>query len=269
MNLGFCPIASSSKGNSYLIRSEESYILLDAGLSGAKLKNAAASMKLTPADFDGILITHEHVDHVRGAKVFMKKTEKPMVYATEETLACINQDGKSFEEGRMQEVIKDQPFFVGDIEVMPFGISHDAADPVAYSFQKGGKKISIVTDTGKVTDRIEEAIKDSDILVIEANHEVNILLYGSYPYSVKHRILSDVGHLSNEAAGNCIADFLKDLSEPKIPYVYLAHLSKENNTPQQALLTIRNILEENDFYVGKHLKMEVLNESEMGDLIVI
>ena len=140
---------------------------------------------------------------------------------------------------------------------------------MAYSFKKNGKKISVVTDTGIVTEQIKASISDSDILVLESNHEVNILLYGRYPYKVKHRILSDEGHLSNEAAGKCILDFIKNLKEPKVPRVLLAHLSQENNTPQQAYLTIKNILEEEEVYLDKDLKMEALSPEEMGDFIII
>ena len=157
----------------------------------------------------------------------------------------------------------------GDIEVTPFKIYHDAEEPVAYSFQRGGKKLSIVTDTGIVTEAILDAIKDSDLLVLESNHEVNILLYGRYPYTVKRRILSDVGHLSNEAAGNCILDFLKDIDRRKVPKILLAHLSQENNTPQQAYITVKNILEEEDFYVGKDLYLGVVLKDQLSELMYI
>ena len=135
--------------------------------------------------------------------------------------------------------------------------------------KREGKKIAIVTDTGVVTEEILEAIKGSDLLVMESNHEVNILLYGSYPYNIKRRILSDVGHLSNEAAGNCILGFLKDINGEKIPRVLLAHLSQENNTPQQAYITVKNILEEEDFYVGKDLSLGVVLKDQLSELIYI
>lgn len=269
MSLGFCPIASSSRGNSYCIRSENTLILLDAGLTGVKLRNAVKEMELEPEAFSGILVTHEHVDHVRGVKGFIKGCSETLVYGTRGTFESVNAKGSKLPEEKLCIIEKDQVFTIGDIEVTAFEISHDASEPVAFSFKKDGKKITIVTDTGTVTERINEAISDSDILVIESNHEVNILLYGSYPYQVKRRILSDVGHLSNEAAGMCITRYLKNFSKPNVPHVFLAHLSRENNTPQQAYLTVKNILEEEDFYIGKHLKLGVLEENKVGDLIVI
>ena len=120
-----------------------------------------------------------------------------------------------------------------------------------------------------MTEEMDKAVADSDVLVIESNHEANILLYGRYPYHVKRRILSDVGHLSNEACGEAIARFLDNQTEGKVPYIYLAHLSQENNTPQQALLTVKNVLEEKDYYVGKNLRLEVLKPEDDNEYIVI
>ena len=160
-------------------------------------------------------------------------------------------------------------FFVGDIEVNVFRISHDAAEPVGYTFQKGNRKIAIVTDTGCVTEEIFAAIRDADILVIEANHEKNILLCGKYPYPVKHRILSDQGHLSNEATGQVLSRYLTEFEGSHRPEVLLAHLSKDNNSPAQAMLTIRNILEENGYYLGKNLSMEVAQREGIGRLLTI
>ena len=148
-------------------------------------------------------------------------------------------------------------------------MSHDTAEPVAYTFERNGKKIAVVTDTGYISEEIFENIKDADILVLEANHERNILLMGPYPYTVKHRILGDKGHLSNEAAGQCLVQILDYLQGSKAPLVLLAHLSQENNTPQQALITIRNILEEAGYYVDKDVKMEVVARDSVSRLMAL
>ena len=269
MNLGICPMASSSSGNCYLIRSNRTYILLDAGISCAAVNKNLEMMDVKFWEMNGIVLTHEHIDHVRGASAYCKKSNRQSFYVTEGTIKALEEKGKEIPRERVEIIKGGSDFNIGDIEVKAFCVSHDAREPVGYSFMRNGKKISVVTDTGMITEEIERAIQDSDILIIEANHEENILIYGRYPYHVKHRILSNKGHLSNEAAGKCIADFLERLSSPKIPCILLAHLSGENNTPQQAMLTVSNILEERGFYVGKHLKLSVIHPKEMGDLVTV
>lgn len=269
MNLGFYPIASSSKGNCYLIKSEETVILLDAGISGTRINSALKNVNLDIKKVDGLLITHEHVDHMQGASRVLSASLDCKLYCSEGTKEAIYPKLKCIEVDRVDIVSKNQIFMVGDIEVRAFALSHDANEPLGYSFKKNGKKITVVTDTGILTEEIDEAIADSDILVIESNHEVNILLYGRYPYKVKHRILSDEGHLSNELCGEGVCRFLENQTEDKVPYVFLAHLSKENNTPGQAILTVKNILEEKDYYVGRDLRMGVIAPEGDNEYIVI
>ena len=269
MNLGFCPLASSSQGNSYLIKSEETVILLDAGVSGKSLITSMSRLKMHQKDIDSIIITHEHIDHIKGIGRIIGFSDDSKLYCSRGTYDGIKEKHSNIPDEKVCIVAKNETFLVGDIEVTAFEVSHDSAEPLAYSFERNGKKISVVTDTGKVTPDIERAIADSDILIIESNHEENILLYGRYPYNVKRRILSDVGHLSNVSAGACICKYVKSLKDKKIPYVFLAHLSKENNTPAQAVLTVRNILEESNLYVGKDLRMEVINPNDIGTFLLI
>ena len=269
MNLGFCPLASSSSGNCYLIKSDSTNILVDAGISGSKIYECLKELKISSDQVDAVLLTHEHGDHVRSAATLAKKTVNAVFYATRGTIEGMERRFASVPGERLVTINGSQNFEVGDIKVTAFETSHDAAEPVSYFFCRKNKKIAIVTDTGVITPAIEEAIKDADILILESNHEVNILLYGRYPYNVKHRILSNIGHLSNEAAGECLCGFLRDRNSDNVPCVYLAHLSKENNTPQQAMLTVKNILEEENFYIGRHLLLEVLNQKDRGDLVTI
>ncbi len=269
MNLGICPMASSSSGNCYLIRSNRTYILLDAGISGTTVKKDLDDMDVQFWELNGVVLTHEHIDHVRSVKAFMNRSVRQSFYATAGTLEAMREKGKDIPDERMRIIKAGDTFTIGDIDVTAFAVSHDAREPVGYFFSRNGKKISVITDTGTVTKDMDEAVKDSDILIIEANHEENILLYGRYPYHIKRRILSDKGHLSNVAAAESISRFLKSLSSPKVPYVMLAHLSGENNTPQQAMLTVGNVLEESGFYIGKHLRLSVIDPKEMGDLLTI
>ena len=270
MELAICSFASSSAGNSFLIQSQNTRMLIDVGISAKKTEQSLAACGLSCAELDGIVLTHEHVDHIKGIGTLLaKKSCHEPVFATRGTYEFAAEKypqtaGKPF------EIIRGgDRFRVGDITVEAFRISHDAAEPVGYTFQKGGRKIAFVTDTGCMTAEIFTAIRGADILVIEANHEKNILLYGKYPYSVKHRILSDRGHLSNEATGAVLSSYLADFDDGRRPEVQLAHLSKDNNSPAQAMLTVGNILEENGYYIGRDLTMEVAQREGIGRLLTI
>ncbi|MCI8609733.1 MAG: MBL fold metallo-hydrolase [Firmicutes bacterium] len=272
MTLGFCSFASSSSGNSYLIKSETTSLLVDVGISAAQIMSRLAGLEMEAQDIDGVLLTHEHMDHVKSVSAFHKKAPKAHFVTSEGTFCALEERVQKAVAANLTVIEGKGQFFIGDILVTHFSLSHDAAEPMAYAFEKDGKKVAVVTDTGVITEEIFEAVANADILALEANHEENILLYGRYPYQVKRRILSDRGHLSNEAAGNCLTRILKRLRDggsEKVPRVYLAHLSKENNTPQQAFLTVRNVLEEQDFYIGKDITLEVITADDPMGLAVI
>lgn len=230
-----CSIASGSSGNCSYIGSQTTGVLVDAGISGKKIEQGLSSIGVDPHDLKGLLITHEHSDHIRGVGVLARKYEIP-IYATAET---INAMLKSSSIGRIPEglfrfVKPDCSFFIEDIEVNPFSISHDAANPVCYTFHSGNKKIGYATDLGKYDDYIVNHLKDSDLLFLEANHDVNMLMVGAYPYYLKQRILGDHGHLSNDLSAKLICELLHD----KLKNIILAHLSKENNYEALAYETV-------------------------------
>lgn len=269
MELGLQTFASSSSGNSYLVKSETTSIILDIGLGIKKMNEKFAEAALQPAEINGVLLTHEHIDHVRSLGSLVREARDITVYATQGTIDVLTEKTPGLAKAGLTPVKGGTPFTVGDIKVIPFNVSHDTAEPVAYAFEKGGRKAAVVTDTGFISEEIFENIKDTDLLVLEANHERNILLYGRYPYSLKHRILSDLGHLSNEAAAECLIRMLRERDRFRTPRVILAHLSRENNTPQQAFITVKNLLEEAGFYVGKDLELEVADRDETGRLISV
>lgn len=286
MILGFSTLASSSSGNCYYIKSETTSILVDVGISAAQIIKRLDALEVSAQEIAGVFLTHEHVDHVKSVSAFHKKAPAAWFIASQGTVNGLDEKVRSAIEPQLSIVVPGccdgsqcRDLMIGDIEVHAFCLSHDAAEPTAYTFSKDGRKIAIVTDTGIVTEEIYEALKDADLLVLEANHEENILLYGRYPYSVKRRILSDQGHLSNEAAGRCLARMLKErrdagrgsdvVGASQVPRVLLAHLSRENNTPEQAFLTVRNVLEEEDFYIGKDLKMDVLGPDPVPVLMEV
>ena len=269
LTLGFCSFASSSSGNCYLVKSESTNLLVDVGISAAQISRDLKELGIEDKEIAGVFLTHEHTDHIKSVAAYHKLAPQARFIASAGTVNALKEKVVSQMASCFTLVKEGTDLSIGDIRVRYFRLSHDAAEPIAYTFEKDGKKISIVTDTGCVTEEIQQAIRGSDILVLEANHEENILLYGKYPYPIKRRILSDKGHLSNEAAGRCLCRLLRETGGRKVPKIFLAHLSRENNTPQQAYLTVRNLLEEEDFFLDRDFKMEVIAPAEEAKLTVI
>lgn len=267
MSLKFCSFASGSSGNCYLVESEKTKLLVDVGIPGKKVVEDLEAQNITPGEIDGILITHEHTDHIKSIKMMSRRAQNAKIYASKGTAGRI---GNLVEEGRIRNITPNSPFKIGDIVIEPFRLSHDAAEPTGYSFRQGQRKMSIVTDTGYISEEIFKAVEDADLLVLEANHEINMLKAGPYPKDLKRRILGDEGHLSNEAAGRCLCRILRGRSGgTDMPKVLLAHLSSENNDPQQARLTISNILFEEDFYIGKDLQLDIAERDSISSLIEV
>lgn len=229
-------IASGSSGNSIYVGSDTTHLLVDVGISGKKIQEGVNELDLTMNDIDGILITHEHIDHIAGLGVLSRKFEIP-IYATPKTKAAIiNTSSVGYIDTDLFIDIKpDEKFTVKDIIVNPMRISHDAADPVAYRFSYGKQKVGVCTDLGTYNEYTVECLKGMDALFIEANHDVNMLQVGPYPYYLKQRILGDRGHLSNERAGSLISEIMSD----KLKAIFLGHLSKENNLPELAYESVR------------------------------
>ena len=195
-------VASGSSGNCIYVGSDNTHLLVDAGISKKRTETGLNANDIDMKDISGILITHEHIDHINGLGVISRKYEIP-IYATPKTVEAIKSNNKlgHIPEELYVEIKADEHFNIGDIEVCPFSISHDAAEPVAYRFNEGGKSVAVATDMGKYDDYIVSNLKKLDALVIEANHDVRMLLAGAYPYYLKQRILGDRGHLSNEMSG--------------------------------------------------------------------
>lgn len=266
MGLEFCSFASGSSGNCYFVRNDETVLLVDTGIAGKHIKAGLKNCGAKLADVDGILLTHEHADHVKSIRMIGREAENATVYGTKGTLECVRE---RLPQNRVEVICRREHFEIGNIRVVSFALSHDAADPVGYTFENGRHKVSILTDTGCVTREIFEEVEDSDALILEANHEVNILRVGPYPYALKRRILGKHGHLSNEAAGELLCRILERAEGYRKPEIVLGHLSKENNTPAQAFLTVRNMLFEEDFFVDKNLKLTVAERDAPTPLIRI
>ncbi|MBD5500032.1 MAG: MBL fold metallo-hydrolase [Lachnospiraceae bacterium] len=262
-----CSIASGSSGNCIYAGSDSTHILVDVGISGKKTEEGLRELDLSMRDIDGIFITHEHADHIAGLGVLARKYEIP-IYATKGTIEAVQNTssvGKISKE-LFHIVQPDEKIIIKDLVCNPMRISHDAADPVAYRISHGRKRAAIVTDLGNYNDYTVESLRGMDVLFLEANHDVNMLQVGPYPYYLKQRILGDRGHLSNERAGQLLCRLLHD----KLQAVVLGHLSKENNLPELAYETVRVevVMANTDFKI-KDFPMQVARRSEVSPVVHI
>ena len=244
------PLYSSSSGNTFHIETPNSNILIDAGVSYKAINDGLASINKNISDISAVIVTHEHSDHIKGLGIFARKYRLP-IYANEKTWEAMD--------GKLGKLSLDQKFtfdmetvqcFNG-IDVESFAVSHDAADPMFYTFHHNGKKVSLVTDLGYVSERIKKTVEASDALIFEANHDISMLQMGRYPWSVKRRILGDYGHVSNEDAAIALEDIISDTTKR----IYLAHLSKDNNMKDLARMAVEQHLTEKDFPINHGLKI--------------
>lgn len=225
-------LASSSSGNSTLVSSDESTILLDAGLSALQIRKRVEDSGLEIEDIDGILISHEHIDHIRGIRLLSKRYGIK-VYANEGTWLGIKDEVEN--KGILEEEME-----FGDIRVRNFPVPHDANDPVGFQIEHEGSTAVIATDIGHVTGYLLNAIRNAEVIIIESNHDVGMLKNGPYPYYLKQRILGPEGHLSNDDCGRALAEALGDDAHT----VMLAHISEKNNTPELAMNTVKRYVSE-------------------------
>ena len=229
----FYTIASSSAGNASLVCHEDTHILIDAGVSCRRITQSLAVLNLTLEDIDAILITHEHIDHVRALGTLQKKCAVPL-YASRGTAAALDYPAE-----RVHAFAPGDAFTVGSLRALPFRTSHDARESVGYRIESGDGSLAVLTDTGCITDEAHDLALGADTLLLEANHDVELLTTGPYPYPLKRRILGEYGHLSNEAA----AEFAVECVRAGTSDILLAHLSGENNTPDLAEYAVGRALQ--------------------------
>lgn len=262
-----CSIASGSSGNCIYVGSDCAHVLIDAGISGRRVEAGLNSLELTGRDLDGILITHEHSDHIKGLGVIARKYGIP-IYATGGTVDAMVRSGSlgKIPEGIFREIREDESFLIKDLVVNPFTIPHDAAQPVGYRLECGEHSVGIATDLGKYNEYIIENLQNLDALLLEANHDIRMLQVGRYPYYLKQRIMGDRGHLSNENAGQLLCRLLHD----NLKAVFLGHLSKENNYEELAYETVCSEVTMGDNpYKSKDFKIQVAKRDYISETVTV
>lgn len=232
----FLSIASGSSGNCTYIGSHNTHILVDTGIAYKRILAGLHEIEVTGADLTGVLITHEHSDHIAGLGVLARKLGVP-IYASRGTIRALHQISclGEIEESLYHEIQADQDFSVGELTVKPFANSHDAAEPLGYRVESAEASVAVCTDLGIYSDYTVSKLKNLDAILLEANHDIRMLQVGPYPYSLKQRILGERGHLSNEASGRLLGEILHD----HMQQILLGHLSKENNMPALAYEAVR------------------------------
>lgn len=251
-------LASGSTGNATFIEMDKTKLLVDAGISTKRIKQSLDTIGVNVEELDGVLITHEHRDHVNGLKTLLKKYHLP-AYARPDTWQSMYCRAELPDE--CCRLLPDS-LDIGKVKVEPFSISHDAADPVGFRLQAGKTKVCVATDLGFVTPTVKAALALSDVLVLESNHDVDMLKNGNYPWHLKKRIMSNRGHLANIDAGWTLAR----LERKTHTNVFLAHLSQENNRPELAKDTIAEILTANGCTLGQDITLHLTYPATISGL---
>ena len=261
--LNFCSLYSGSSGNSLLVETENTKLLIDAGVSSKKIETALQDIHIEPSSINGILVTHEHTDHVQGLGTISKKFDLP-VFVNQETLDAMPKQKDKIASKNIKTFKIADKFTIGDLEIKPFSIPHDAANPCGFNIWKENKKISIATDIGQMTNSILKELEESLFILLEANYDPDVLRCSSYPFPLKNRIAGPTGHLSNEMAGKTISHLLKS----GLKNAMLGHLSKESNFPELAYQTVIDELISNH-YDENTLNLSVASRNLHSKLITI
>ncbi|MDM8535417.1 MBL fold metallo-hydrolase [Desulfobacterales bacterium HSG17] len=255
-DLEVCTLASGSKGNCAFVSDGSTSILIDAGLSGIELERRLKSKERSPENIDAILISHEHGDHIQAAGVLSRRYNTP-VYLTPKTWKAAEQKLGKISDLRHFEC--GQGFKIKSLEITPFSTSHDAEDPAGMTVRQNSTKIGIATDLGIATALVKEHLKNCSLLILEANHDPEMLMNGPYPWFLKQRVKSRTGHLSNNDSG----ELLKEILHEKLQHVLLGHLSEKNNTPHKALNVVGQVMN------GCKAVLEIAPQDRCSQLITL
>lgn len=246
MGIRFASLGSGSEGNGLVVQAGVTSLLLDCGFGLADTTRRLQRLNLAPENIDGIIVTHEHDDHVGGVPRFARKHDIP-VYLTHGTLMAT---GVARFEGVVVNVIDSHCALpLGDVRLQPFPVPHDAREPAQFVFSDGDKSLGVLTDTGASTSHIEAILSTVDALVLECNHDIELLMNSAYPYSLKQRISGRLGHLDNRTACGLLGA-IRMHNKGRMQHVIAAHLSKQNNTPALARRALAEALGCEDSWIG-------------------
>lgn len=261
--LKFASLYSGSSGNCLFVETENTKILIDAGVSLKKIEKGLDALNVDAKDLDGVIVTHEHVDHIQSVGNLSKKFDIP-VFANQKTFDAMPKQTEKLSEKNKKKINIDEKFMIGDIEILPFSIPHDAADPCGFTLFSNNKKISIATDIGHMTGDIVKHIDGSEFVLLESNYDTEVLKYTKYPFKLKERIAGPTGHLSNKMAGQTI----NYLINSGLKKAMLGHLSKESNFPELAYQTVIDEIIANGTSID-NFGLSVADRNEPGKLINI
>lgn len=267
--LRLCALASGSKGNCIYVGYGNTHILIDCGIAqrdiaaGLKRVSENSPAPVDPASISAILISHEHSDHIKSCAALSRRHDLP-VYASAQTLSAINAKSsqRPIPERDMRAITPGQDFYIGDINVTPFKTPHDAVCSVGYRLDVGAASVAVATDIGHISDSWMRVIEGTQLVLLEANHDSNMLIYGDYPDNLKRRILSDRGHLSNDACAQAAAH----LARTGTRVILLSHISENNNTPRLAYDTVANELCAEGIRPGKEIYLGLLEQNHASDI---
>jgi phosphoribosyl 1,2-cyclic phosphodiesterase len=263
MKLNFCSLSSGSSGNCYYLGNEFFGILIDAGISATLIRKFLKDNGISMQTIMGVLITHNHSDHIKGLEVLTRKNRLP-AFTTKNIWDSILTPGRVISRDCIREISLQQKFHLADFDIEAFPVFHDAPETVGYHITSGDKKITIVTDLGHICDTAAPYIKAANLLVIESNYDEQMLVNGSYPYYLKKRIQSENGHLGNHQTSMFLAEIINE----NLSHICLAHLSQNNNTPELALRTLTNTFTEKGIILsGQHIS--VLRRNNPTEMICL
>lgn len=254
MKLNFCSLSSGSSGNCYYVGNEFHGILIDAGISATSIRKFLRSMDISMQTIMGVLVTHNHSDHIKGLEVLTRKNHLP-AFTTSKIWESINNPHNRISRDCIREIPLQRKFNLAGFDIEAFPVFHDAPETIGFHICAGDKKITIATDLGHICQTAAPYIKEANLLVIESNYDEEMLENGSYPYYLKTRIRSDHGHLGNLQTSAFLADIIND----NLSHICLAHLSKNNNTPEKALQTLLRIFSERGINLNGQQRISILN----------
>ncbi len=262
-----CSIASGSSGNCIYVGDDHTHLLVDTGISKKRVEAGLNVLEIRGEELKGILITHEHSDHIQGLGVFSRRYKIP-IYATKGTIEGIKKCDSlgKLPGGILHEIRIDEKFCLGGLKISPFAISHDANEPCGYRIESDNKAAAVVTDLGTYDEYTVDNLKNLNAVVLEANHDLHMLEVGPYPYPLKRRVMGDRGHLSNELSGRLLCDILHD----ELQSVVLGHLSRENNYAELAYETVKlEVTMGDNPYRGEEIPIIVAKRDAISDIITL